>query len=139
MAKRVPAGVGVNPSLAQEGADFADDVADGASADLEQLGEGVLGAELALVEHGREDAFVVSDFLLEHASAGAGQAFSSAAAVAVSLVAGVLDVVDAFGHRGEVGAGQTGQGGVGEPVGQARAMRGGLVAGDELASARSLW
>ena len=63
MAKRVLAGVGVNPSLGQERADFADDVADGATADLEQLGEGVLGAELALVEHGGEDAFVVGDLL----------------------------------------------------------------------------
>jgi hypothetical protein len=41
---------------------------------------------------------------LEHASAGAGQAFSSAAPVAVSLVAGLLDVFDPFDHRGEVGS-----------------------------------
>jgi hypothetical protein len=91
--------------LGQDRADFADDVTDGAPTDLEQLGEGVLGAQLALVEHGREDSLVVGDLLLEHASAGAGQAFPAAASVAVSLVARVLDVLDTFGHRGELDAG----------------------------------
>jgi len=65
-------GGGREPVLGQDRADFADDVADGAPADLEQLGEGVLGAQLALVEHCGEDPFVVGDFLGEHASAGAG-------------------------------------------------------------------
>jgi hypothetical protein len=46
-AKRVLAVVGVNPSLPR-GANFPHDVADGATADLEQRCEGVLGAELAL-------------------------------------------------------------------------------------------
>jgi hypothetical protein len=86
----------------------------------------------ALVEHGREHALVVGDLLGEHASAGAGQTFSAAAPVAVPLVASVLDVPDAFGHRGELGAGQAGQGGVSELVGHARARRLGLVAGSEL-------
>jgi hypothetical protein len=48
--------------------------------------------------------------------------------VAVSLVARVLDVLDTFGHRGELDAGQTGQGGIGEPVGHPRARRLGLAA-----------
>src|SRR3954447_17178106 len=125
-------GGGLKSVLGQDRADFADDVADGAPADLKQLGEGVLGAQFALVEHGREDPLVVGDLLGEHPSAGTGQAFPAAAAVAVSLVAGVLDVFDAFGHRGELDAGQSGQGGMGEPVGHARARRLGLAAGDEL-------
>src|SRR4051794_7684249 len=125
-------GGGGESVLGQDRADFADDVADGSPADLEQLGEGVLGAQLALVEHGREDPFVVGDLLLEHPSAGAGQAFPAAASVAVSLVAGGLNVPDAFGHRGELGAGQAGQGGVGEPVGHPRSRRFGLIAGGEL-------
>jgi Transposase, Mutator family len=125
-------GGGGESVLGQDRADFADDVTDRAPADLKQVGEGVLGAQLALVEHGREDPLVVGDLLGEHASAGAGQAFPAAASVAVSLVASVLDVSDASGHRGELGAAQSGQGGVGESVGHARAWRFGLVAGDEL-------
>src|SRR3954454_6298936 len=121
-------GCGGGAVLGEDRADLADDVADGAPADLEQFGEDVLGAELALVEHGCEDPFVVGDLLGEHAAAGAGQAFPAAASVAVSLVAGVLDVPDSFGHRGELGAGQPGQGGVSELVGHARAQRLGLVA-----------
>jgi hypothetical protein len=65
-------GGGDEAVLGQDRADFANDVADGAPADFEQFGEGVLGAELALVEHGGEDALSVGDLLLEHASAGAG-------------------------------------------------------------------
>src|SRR3954454_19328641 len=116
-------GGGLKFILGQDRADFADDVADGAPADLKQLGEGVLGAQFALVEHGREDPLVVGDLLGEHASAGTGQAFPAAAAVAVSLVARVLDVLDTFDHRGELDAGQTGQGGIGELVGHARSPR----------------
>ena len=58
--------------LGQNRADLPHDVADGASADLEQFREGVLGAEFALVEHGGKDTFGVSDLLGEHASSGAG-------------------------------------------------------------------
>lgn len=97
--------------LSQDRADFTHDVADGASADLEQFGQGVLGAQLALVEHGREDTFAVGDLLAEHASARPGQAFPAAAPVAVPLVACVLHLPDAFGHRGELGAGHPGHGG----------------------------
>jgi hypothetical protein len=38
-------------------------------------------------------------------------------AVAVPFVACFLDVADAFGHRGEFGAGYSGQGGIGEQLG----------------------
>jgi hypothetical protein len=112
-------GGGCESVLGQDRADFADDVADGASADLEQFGEGVLGAQLALVEHGRQDAFIVGDLLGEHASAGSGQAFPAASSMPVALGARILDVPDLFGHRGELGAGHAGQRGVGEQVGHA--------------------
>jgi putative transposase len=65
-------GGGCESVLGQDRADLPHDVADGASADLEQFREGVLGAEFALVEHGGKDTFGVSDLLGEHASAGAG-------------------------------------------------------------------
>src|SRR4051794_13863611 len=125
-------GGGGEAVLGQDRADFTDEVADGAPADLEQFGEGVLGAQLALVEYGREHSLVVGDLLLEHTSAGAGQAFPATVAVAVALVARVLDVPDACGHRGQLDAGQTGEGGIGKPVGHPRALRLGLIAGDEL-------
>src|SRR3954468_18649816 len=125
-------GGGCEAVLGQDRADFTDEVADGAPADLEQFGEGVLGAQLALVEHGREHSLVVGDLLLEHTAAGAGQAFPATAAVAVALVARGLDGPDAGGHRGELDAGQTGEGGIGKPVGHPRALRLGLAAGDEL-------
>jgi len=38
--------------LTQDGSDFSDDVADGASADFEERGETVLAAEVPLVQHG---------------------------------------------------------------------------------------
>src|SRR5436190_23086514 len=64
--------------LGEDRAEFADDVADGAAADLEQFGKGLVGAQLALIEHGRQDLFGVGDLLGEDTAAGTGQAFSTA-------------------------------------------------------------
>jgi putative transposase len=58
--------------LSEDRAEFADDVADGAAADVEKVGEGVLAGEFALVEHGSEYPFGVGDLLPEDAAAGAG-------------------------------------------------------------------
>jgi hypothetical protein len=113
--------------LGEDWADFADDVSDGAAADLEQVGEDVLGAQLALVEHGDQDTFSVGDLLGEHATAGAREAFPSAAAVTVSFVAGVLDAADSVGQRGQLGAAHAGQDRIGEQVWQLRACRDGAV------------
>jgi hypothetical protein len=113
--------------LGEERADFADDVCDGAAADGEQFGEDILGAQLALVEHGGQDAFGVGDFLGEHAAAGAREAFPAAAAVTVSFVAGVLDAADLFGHRGQFGAAHAGQGWIAEQVWHLGACRDGAV------------
>jgi RNA-directed DNA polymerase len=50
-------------------------VADAAGADLEELGQDVAGAQAALVEDHRQDAFGSGDFLEEHAAAGARKPF----------------------------------------------------------------
>jgi len=112
----------------QDGTDFADDVTDGASTDLEQLGQGVLGAQFALIQHGDQDPFVVGDLLCEDASTGTGKAFPAASPVTVPLVACFLDVPDPFGHRGQVGAGHAGQCRIRELVGQPGAGGCGLAA-----------
>jgi Transposase, Mutator family len=103
--------------------DFAGCGAQGAPADLEQLGECLVAAEASLVEHGGQHAFGVGELLGEDAAAGAGQSLSAAAAVAVPLVAGGQDGKDALGHRGQFGAGHAGQRGVGEQFSQAQASR----------------
>src|SRR6185312_17355100 len=59
-------GGGRESVLVQDRAEFAHDVTDGAPADLEQFGEGVLGAQFALVEHRCEDTLGVGDLLGEH-------------------------------------------------------------------------
>jgi len=80
--------------LGEDRADFADDVSDGASADVEQLGERVVGAQAALVKHGGQYPLGVGDLLGEDPSAGAGQPFSAATSVSVAL-----------GQGGEIGSG----------------------------------
>jgi Transposase, Mutator family len=95
--------------LGQDRADFSDDVTDGASADVEQFGEGVLGAQLALVQDSGQDAFVVGDLLGENAPACAGKAFSAAPSVAVPLVACLEHGADPFAQCDQVGAGHAGQ------------------------------
>jgi hypothetical protein len=104
--------------LGQDRADFAEDISDGAAADLEQLGERVVGAEATLVEHGGEHAFGIGDLLGEYPAAGAGQPFSAAATVAVPLVAGGQDGQDPLDQRGQLGAGHAGQDGIGEQLAQ---------------------
>src|SRR3954447_7202677 len=113
--------------VGEERADFADDVADGASADVEEVGEGVLGAQLSLVEHGGEDSFVVGDLLGEHPAAGAGHAFASASPVAVSLAACFQDGPDPSGQRIEFGARHAGQFRVREDLGDLGAARCGVA------------
>jgi hypothetical protein len=123
LANRAVAGRGLCPCSARIGPDLADDCADGASADLEQFGEDVLGAQFALVEHGRQDSLLVGDLLPEHAATAAGKAFPAAAAMLVPFVAGVLDTPDPFGHRNQLGARDAGQRGIGEQFGKAGARR----------------
>ena len=65
----------------EDGQDVFDRVPKGAFADVEQFGEGVEGADAALVEDGREDPIAVGDLLAEDAAAGAGAAGSAALVV----------------------------------------------------------
>src|SRR3954451_23658126 len=65
-------GNGAVALLSQERADFAQCLSDGAAADLEQIGEGVMGAQAALVEHRGQYPFGVGDLLHEDAAAAAG-------------------------------------------------------------------
>ncbi len=58
--------------LVQERTDFAQHASDGAAADFEQLGEGVVGAQPASVKHGGQHSLSVGDLLHEDATAGAG-------------------------------------------------------------------
>nr|SBP01081.1 Mobile element protein [Nonomuraea gerenzanensis] len=67
---------------AEDGQDVVDRVPQGAAADVEQFGEGVEGADAALVEDRGEDPIAVSDLLPEHSASGTGAAVASALAVA---------------------------------------------------------
>jgi hypothetical protein len=66
----------------EDGQDVFDRVPEGAFADVEQVGEGVEGADAALVEDGGEDPVAVGDLLAEDAAAGAGASVPAALAVA---------------------------------------------------------
>ncbi|SNS00097.1 Transposase, Mutator family [Blastococcus mobilis] len=66
--------------LVQQRTDFAQRTSDGAAADFEQLGDGVVGAQAASVEHGGQHPFRVGDLLGEDAAAGAGQPFAAGGA-----------------------------------------------------------
>ena len=61
--------------MLEQGQGFADDVADGGSADVaEGVGEDVQRAQSSVVEEGEQDAFAVADLLVEDTAAGAGLA-----------------------------------------------------------------
>jgi len=63
----------------EQGQGFADDVADGGSADVaEGVGEDVQRAQSPVVEEGEQDAFAVADLLAEDTAAGAGLARAAA-------------------------------------------------------------
>jgi hypothetical protein len=54
----------------EQGQGFADDVADGGSADIaEGVGEDIPRAQSSLVEKGEQDAFAVADLLAEDTAA----------------------------------------------------------------------
>jgi putative transposase len=75
-------GCGLVSGLVQQRSDVDQDVADGAGADVEQVGQDLPGAGSPVVEDRGEDPFWAGEFLLEYAAAGAGQAVSAAAVVA---------------------------------------------------------
>src|SRR5205823_1132680 len=66
----------------EDGQDVVDRVPEGAFADVEQFGEGVEGADSALVEDGGENPVAVGDLLAEDSAAGAVAPAGAALAVA---------------------------------------------------------
>jgi hypothetical protein len=102
-------GCGVVSDLVQHGANVDEDVADGAGADVEQVGQGLSGAGLALVEDGGEDPLGVGEFLPEHPAAGAGQAVPAAAAVAALFDLGGVWQPEFVEQMAQLCAGHAGQ------------------------------
>jgi hypothetical protein len=111
----------------EDGQYVVDRVPEGAFADAEQFGEGVEGADPALVEDGGEDPVAVGDLLAEDSAAGAGAPAATALAVAALFDRGSVGH-DQFLKQGvqcvgsfRSGAGRSGHGG---PGAAGRARRG---------------
>ena len=111
----------------EDGQDVVDRVPEGAFADAGQVGEGVEGADSALVEDGGENPVAVGDLLAEDSAAGAGAPAATALAVAVLFDRGSVGH-DQFLKQGvqcvgsfRSGAGRSGHGG---PGAAGRARRG---------------
>ena len=89
---------------------FADDIADGGSADAaEGVGEDIQGAQSPVVEKGEQDAFAVADLLVEDTAAGAGLAQAAAPLVAEALGMGGLPCGQACGEVMQLAPGEPGQ------------------------------
>src|SRR3954467_7215840 len=94
--------------------DLAGRGADGAAADLEQLGECVVSAHAAPVEQGGQHPLFVGDLLHEDPAAGTGQPFAAALSMSMPLGAGGQHRHDPAGQGGKVVAAHAGQRRVGE-------------------------
>jgi hypothetical protein len=102
---------------------------------VEELGQDVAGAQAALVEDDRQDAFGSSDFLEEHATAGAWEPFGAAPLVAESFDPGGLRDRQPLDQCSEFCPVHAGQGWVGQRPGEVRPGCGsfiGEVAGEGL-------
>jgi hypothetical protein len=121
VVNRLSAGAVTYPCWSGSGLTFAQRAPDGAAADREQLGEGVVGAQAPPVEHGGQHPFGVGDLLHEDATAGTGEAFAAALSMPMALGAGGQNGHDSVAQGGEIGAREAGQGRLGEPVGKSRA------------------
>jgi hypothetical protein len=103
--------------LLEEWLGFADDVADGGSADVaEGVGEDVQGAESPVVEDGEQDAFADTDLLGEDAAPGSGLAWAAAPLVAEAFGSSRLPGCEPLGEAVQFAVGEAGQGWVGQPV-----------------------
>jgi len=111
-------GCGLVSGLVQQRSDVDQDVADGAGADVEQVGQDLSGAGSPVVEDRGEDPFGVGEFLLEYAAAGAGQAVSAAAVVAAVFNFSVVRQPELVEQIGQLAAGHPGQTGIGQRIGQ---------------------
>jgi hypothetical protein len=101
----------------EQGQGFADDVADGGSADIaEGVGEDIQCAQSSLVEKGEQDAFAVADLLVEDTAAGAGLARAATSLVGEAFGLGGLPRGQAAGEVVQLALGEPGQRRVGQPV-----------------------
>jgi hypothetical protein len=101
----------------EQGQGFADDVADGGSADIaEGAGEDIQCAQSSLVEKGEQDAFAVADLLVEDTAAGAGLARAATSLVGEAFGLGGLPRGQAAGEVMQLALGEPGQRRVGQPV-----------------------
>jgi hypothetical protein len=88
---------------------FADDVADGGSADVaEGIGDDIQRAQPSVVEKGEQDAFAVADLLVEDAAAGAGLARAAAPLVGAAFGVGGLPCGQAGGEVVQLAPGEPG-------------------------------
>jgi hypothetical protein len=97
------------PGLAEERAGFADGVADGGPADVQEAGQHVHRAQAPLVEDGQQDAFTVADLLVEDTAAGFGLAGAAAPLIAEAFGLGGLqggEPLDELLQAGTVEPGQ---------------------------------
>ena len=96
--------------LLEQGQGFADDVADGGSADVaEGAGEDIQRAQSPVVEEGEQDAFAVADLLVEDTAAGAGLARAAAPLVGQALGVGGLPCGQPCGEVVQLASGEPGQ------------------------------
>jgi hypothetical protein len=111
-------GCGLIAGLVEYRTDVDKDVADGARADLEQVGQDLPGAGLSLVEDRGENSLRVGESLLENTAAGAGQRMSATAVVAAMSDLGVVWQPELFQQGGQLWTGHSGQPGICQQAGQ---------------------
>ena len=109
----------------EQGQGFADDVADGGSADVgEGVGEDVQRAQSSLVEQREQDAFAVADLLVEDTAAGAGLARAATSLVGEAFGLGGLPRGRAGGEVMQFAPGEPGQRRVRQPLDDRRPCAG---------------
>ncbi|WP_228525394.1 IS256 family transposase, partial [Rhodococcus rhodochrous] len=84
-------------------------IADGAGADLEQLGQDSAGAQAPQVQHSGQDTFGIGDLLKEDSAAAPGHPFAAALGVAASFDHGGLPNGEAFDEFVQLPATHAGQ------------------------------
>jgi hypothetical protein len=104
--------------LFEEGTDIVDGVADGAAADTEQGGQGLLIAQISLGEDRRQDPVRVGDLLTEDATTGSRAPITTALAMPALFERGLIGHGDPVDQRLEVRAGHAGEGGVRQGLGE---------------------
>src|SRR5260221_8607609 len=103
--------------LLEQGQGFADDVADGGSADIaEGVGQDIQRAQSSVGEQGEQDAFAIADLLVEDTTAGAGLARAATPLAGEAFGLGGLPRSQACGEVMQLAPGEPGQRRVGQPL-----------------------